>query len=166
MTLREQLTRRLQESVVARALEFGFQPNLVNHGYIRKRAGMTDYFNLGWDKLGRPRFTIDFSSYAPDFPIQPDKPFPADTTKLGRVERMKYRLKPRPGAKTRSWYCLDKPWPLRAVSPDNYYPLEEIVGQVLKHFTEAEAWWKTGVVGSHVHANKIVLHFRMEPRKA
>lgn len=164
MMPREELTRRLKESVIARAIELGFQPNPVNNGYIRKRAGMTDYFNLCWDKLDRPRFTIDFSSYTPDFPIQPDKPFPADTTKLGRVVRMKYRLKPRSGVTTRSWYCLDKPWPLRAISSDKCYPVEQIVDQALEHFAEAETWWQTGAVGPHVHPSKIVLHFRAQPR--
>src|SRR6202008_281174 len=99
-----------------------FYPFAVQHGFVRGKAdsmftpfrrvrgGLTDVFDIQWDKYGRPRFVINFGE-APSAgvtfqgklgPAHEVQPFHCPLN--GRLQRWR-------GGSHRTWFQLRKPWP-------------------------------------------------------
>jgi hypothetical protein len=91
--------------------------------------------SVQWEKYGSPRFILNFS-------------------KRGRGREgliASGRLAPSRRRSTDGWFRQDRPWLQKLVSFFKLYPAEKVVAQLKTLFVEVEDYWKSGMVGPHIH---------------
>jgi hypothetical protein len=136
-TLRAQLRDELSRRLVPRILEAGFDGpsaisgNAILHVYRRVRGSNHEAILVQLERSGLPRFILNIET-APHAPDQ--------LPELGGTIRGA-RIKPRPGAFTRSWFRGDPTVVQRVLrSKDRNSPVTA-VDECLRMWPQIEAWW-------------------------
>lgn len=119
--------------------------------FRRHTHDSTQVIDVQWDKHGSPRFVVNFGQ-CPAAGIEfRGKNVPRETMMAGWLAPFGQggTLQPRSGSSTRSWFRLDADLLMKLKGKRSREPAE-VVDELLELFPEVEAWWKDGLVGSHL----------------
>ena len=115
--------------------------------FRRTVNGRVQFFEIQWDKYGRPRFTANFGHVSAKGTVCYGKRVPA--ADIGPGQAPEYcRLHPGSGPSTRHWFRQDRSL-LSALFKGRLHAPERPVLQLIELFAEAEAYWASGRPGPH-----------------
>ena len=127
-----ELRREIKMRFVPLAAASGFALSEAHApGFLEFRRVVGDgehLFDVQWEKYGRPRFVVNFSSDG----------------KHGR-------LQPRAGAGTSSWFRQDATLLDRLLFRPSLRPSSEVVDELISLFPELEGFFSQQVLGKHMH---------------
>ena len=127
------------------AIKRDFVPFLRDKGFVLEKQTALIYpfrkidldvvfeCSVQWEKYGSPRFILNFSRRGPEGLIASG------------------RLAPSKGRWTEGWFRQDRSGLQRFFSFSKLYPAEQVVAQLIALFPEVEEFWKSGIVGPHIH---------------
>jgi hypothetical protein len=117
---------------------------------FRRRVGDDVHvIDLQWDKYGRPNFVLNFGKAPAQGIVRQGQPVPADKAEVFDCQP-RLRLQRARGRTTASWYRLRRPWLEQIVRWSRDRNPDEVVGDVVAHLQELEAWYRDGIKGPHV----------------
>lgn len=126
-----ELRREIRKRVIPLATASGFALSQADAPFVwefrRTVGGDEHYFDVQWEKYGRPRFVVNFSS----------------SGKFGR-------LQPGSGTGTSSWFRQDSTLFERLLLRPALRPPSEVVDELLALFPELEEYFSEGQVGRHM----------------
>lgn len=140
-----------QTALLREAIKAQFYPFAEARGFVRgkgaslympfsRQAGeRTEFFEIQWEKYGRPCFVLNFGEHLGPMPFN----F-REAEHIGRLQRWR-------GGSLRCWFQLRKPWLESLRTLQWAYTPEEVAVQLITHFAELEAWWQTRTAGRHVY---------------
>jgi len=149
-------------SVLHREIKAKFFPAIEAKGFridtsdqpqsSRFRRDLTEsvhLFDIQWDKTGKPRFVVNFGE-VPNRPLQfYDQTIQPQDLRVYHSPSY-LRLQRRRGGSMGCWYQTHRPlisWLLHLGKP---YTPEEVIAQLLTHFSEVEDWWSTKIRGAGI----------------
>lgn len=148
--LRREIKAKFFPAIEAKGFRIETSDQPQSTRFRRDLADSVHLFDIQWDKTGKPRFVVNFGE-APNRPLQ----FYGQTVQpqdLRAHHSPSYlRLQRRRGGSMGCWYQTRRPlipWLLHLGKP---YEPEEVVAQLLTHFSEVEGWWSTKKRGPHIH---------------
>jgi hypothetical protein len=147
------LRRALKERFIPFMIEKGFAldqrhaPQFID--FRRVVGDRVQFFEIQWEKYGRPRFTVNFGSASTNGTISHNQHI--DANDIGPGQAVEYcRIHPNGnGSSTRHWFRQDRPFVAALFAGSWLYPPEQIVQQLMDLFAEAEIYWSTGTVGKY-----------------
>ena len=147
------LRQELKKSFVPFMTNRGFSldqrhaPNFID--FRRTVGNRVQFFEIQWEKYGRPRFTVNFGSTSIKGTISHHQHIDANDVGPGQAEQY-CRIHPNgKGSSTRHWFRQDRPVVAALFAGSRFYPPEQIVRQLMDLFVEAELYWSAGTVGKH-----------------
>lgn len=140
--LREELTARLLPELRLRGFvgPRTIAGNALLHDFKRPYGSSTHVLNLQLEKHGLPRFIINLA-------VEPSIGFDALISNGGTV--LNGRVRPTPGATTRSWFRADPTLWQKLLGRRGYKPVEAVTS-CLELLPEIDAWWETQAPSTHI----------------
>lgn len=122
-------------------------PNCID--FRRTEGEQVQFFEIQWEKYGRPRFVANFGHASVKGTICHNTPVPSSDIGAGQAPEY-CRLHPNgSGSSTRHWFRQDRPFFSALLARKRMYPPDQPIQQLITLFAEAEGYWRSNVVGPH-----------------
>jgi hypothetical protein len=119
---------------------------------FRRNAGtVVHVLEVQWEKHGRPRFVINYGT-CPSSGLDIDgRHFSPEDVLAGWLPDSG-RLRPKRGKTPASWFRQDYPLLAKLVLRGRLRAESDVVAEAVRLFGELEAYWRSSVMGEHMHA--------------
>lgn len=117
---------------------------------FRRRVGDDVHvIDLQWDKYGRPNFVLNFGKAPAQGIVRQGEQVRPEQAEVFDCQP-RFRLQRAHGRTVASWYRLRRPWLQQIVLWSRDRSPDDVVGEVVAHLHEVEAWYRDGIEGPHV----------------
>ena len=116
--------------------------------FRRADGERVQFFEIQWEKYGRPRFVANFGQASIKGTICHNTPIPSSDVSAGQAPAY-CRLHPGNGSSTRHWFRQDRPLLSALFARSRMYPPDQPIQQLITLFAEAENYWRSNIVGPH-----------------